>query len=389
MIVLHENSKSGAAVPLTPAQRNYLEKSGLVTVRATGSGHTLVPRSKRVGAVHAHGLDVLVLPKVSIPRLLFMVGYAINPGFRPENVEGVEADGLWAIVAETLCRNAERALARGVLRGYSTAEATSAVLRGRIRLSDQITRWPGRTTPMEITHDEFTADIAENRLLRAAIRRMLKVPGVDADISRRLRHLDNQLSGIPLPAPGAVIDSWRPTRLNAAYHAALRIADLVVRTLSFEVGEDGLSIASFVVNMEDVFEDFLTTALTEAWRRIGPGRTERQFPAKLDADRALSMNIDIVHLVDETPRFVVDAKYKRESSTGRYPITDLYQLLAYCTALQVDRAWLVYASGTAGTTARRMANSPVTIVEYPLKLDVPPRELLAQVDELARSAWAR
>lgn len=386
MIVLHENDGEGKTVSLTARQFEYLQGCGLVDVRQSGSTFRLIPKPKRVGAVHAHGLDVAVTPKLSVPRLLFMLGYAMNPGFRPENVEGVEADGLWAIVAETLCRNAERALARGVLLGYTTEQSTSTVIRGRIRVGDQIARRPGRMMPVEITHDEYTVDIPENRLLRAAISRMLAVPRIDAAIRTRLRHLLNRLTGIPPLAHGAPLPRWRPHRLNAPYHAALRIAELVLTTLSFEVGRDGLSIAGFVVNMDKVFEDFVTSALTEAWS-TSPGKTERQFPAKLDTDGAISMSVDLVHLVDNTPQFVVDAKYKLESKSGRYPTTDLYQVVAYCTALEVDRAWLVYASGTAGVTTRRIRNSSITVTEYPLKLDVTPQELIAQIEQLARSAW--
>ena len=137
--------------------------------------------------------------------------------------------------------------------------------------------------------------------------------------------------------------------------------------------------------MEKVFEDFVTTALSEAWS-TGPGHTQGQYPAKLDAGGAISMRIDVVHLVDGKPRFVVDAKYKRPSARGSYPNADLYQVLAYCTTLQVERGWLVYPSGRAGVTPRRVLNSPITITEWPLNLDVPPRELLAQIEELARSA---
>ncbi|WP_433260579.1 McrC family protein [Actinosynnema sp. CS-041913] len=386
MIVLDENTRTGKTVSLTVAQVAYLRGCGLVDVRSAGAAFTLVPRAKRVGAVHAYGLDVVVTPKVSIPRLLFMLGYAMNPGFRPENVEGAEADGLWAVVAETLCRNVERALTRGVLLGYTTEHTTSTVIRGRVRVGDQITRRPGRMMPMEITHDEFTVDIPENRLLRAAVSRMLTVPRVDAAIRTRLHHLLNRFTGVSPLAQGTPLPRWRPHRLNAPYHPALRIAELVLDTLSFEVGDDGLSIASFVVNMEKVFEDFVTAALTEAWSS-GPGRTERQFPAKLDAGGAISMNIDVVHLVDGAPRFIVDAKYKLESKSGRYPNTDLYQVLAYCTALSVDRAWLVYAGDTAGVTPHQVLNSPVTVTQYALDLGVPPQDLIAQVERLARSAW--
>lgn len=386
MIPLKENDRTGKTTSLTPEQADYLRKCDLVNVRSNGADFTLTPRSRRVGAVHAHGLDVVVTPKVAIPRLLFMIGYAANPGFRPENVEGVAADGLWAIVAETLCRNAERALARGVLLGYTTEHATSTVVRGRIRVGDQVSRRPGRLVPVEVTHDEFTVDIPENRLLRASISRVLALPRVDAAIRTRLHHLLNRLTGVSPLAPGAPPPRWRPNRLNDRYRPALRIAELVLKTLSFEVGEDGLSIASFVVNMETVFEDFVTAALTEAWS-TDPGRTERQYEAKLDVDGKVSMKIDVVHLVDDVPRFVVDAKYKLASSTGKYPNADHYQALAYCTALRVDRAWLVYSGSTARATPRRVLNSPVTITEYSLDLDVPPQDLIAQVEHLARSAW--
>ncbi|GLZ28630.1 McrBC 5-methylcytosine restriction system component [Lentzea sp. NBRC 105346] len=377
MITLRENSTTGAVTELTAPQLAFLRSCPLVSVRAAGSGYRLVPRPRQVGAVHAHGLDVVVSPKVSIPRLLFMIGYANNPRFLPENVEGVSASGLWAIVAETLCRNAERALAGGVLQGYTTTSSASTVLRGRIRVGDQITRRPGRSLPVEITHDEYTVDIPENRTLRAAIRRMRTVPRLSPLLLARLRHLDNRL-----PDVSPVVSPWRPNRLNARYQPALRIADLVLDTMSFEVGASGLSIASFVVNMDRVFEAFVTTALREAWSSF-PGRTVDQFRTSLDEDGSLAMRPDVVHLVDGRPRFVVDAKYKLES-----PNTDHYQVLAYCTALQVTSAWLVYASGTGSVRRRRVRNSPITITEYPLRLDVPPADLLAQISDLAHSAWA-
>jgi 5-methylcytosine-specific restriction enzyme subunit McrC len=93
---------------------------------------------------------------------LFLLGYAANLGFLPEDVEGIQSDGLWPIVAEALCRNAERALAGGVLQGCTTDQTTSSVLRGRVRVADQIARRPGRMMPLEIIHDEYTVDNAEN-----------------------------------------------------------------------------------------------------------------------------------------------------------------------------------------------------------------------------------
>ena len=73
---------------------------------------------------------------------------------------------------------------------------------------------------------------------------------------------------------------------------------------------------------------------------------------------------------------IFDAKYKVSRSDGRYPNADHYQMLAYCTALKVPRAWLVYAQGGAGPVVRRIVNTDVSVVEYPLDLRPEPEDLL-------------
>ena len=42
-------------------------------------------------------------------------------------------------------------------------------VRGRVRIAQQLRRRTGLPLPVEVTYDDFTPDILENRLLRAAI----------------------------------------------------------------------------------------------------------------------------------------------------------------------------------------------------------------------------
>ena len=276
---------------------------------------------------------------------------------------------------------------RGVLQGYLTREEALPPVRGRIRIADQLARRPGMLLPVEVRYDEYDVDIAENRILRSGLRRMLMAPRVAPAVRARLSHLDGRLDGaMPLIA-GTPIPQWRPTRLNGQYHAALRLSEIVLRHQSFEVGPSGLSVAAFVVDMARVFEDFVATALREAWL-ARPGRTHPQYPANLDTDDAVSMRVDVVHLVDGEPRIVADAKYKLESPTGRYPNADQYQVLAYRTALRVPVGWLVYAEGSRGAVLRRVRNTGMSIVEYPLNLAESPLGLLEQVAALAAAAWS-
>ncbi len=80
-------------------------------------------------------------------------------------------------------------------------------------------------------------------------------------------------------------------------------------------------------------------------------------------------------------------KYKTGDAKGQYANSDYYQMLAYCTALEVPRAWLVYARGGSGRV-RRIVNTGISVIEYSL-LDLisDPRALLARIDTLARGAW--
>ena len=51
---------------------------------------------------------------------------------------------------------------------------------------------PGLMVPIEVTYDEFTVDIAENQILRTALRWMQGVPRLSDSARASLGHLDGQ-----------------------------------------------------------------------------------------------------------------------------------------------------------------------------------------------------
>ena len=59
-----------------------------------------------------------------------------------------------------------------LLHGYREEEDALQTVRGRIRLDDQMRRRPGFLLPVEVRYDEFTDDILENRLVKAAVVRL-------------------------------------------------------------------------------------------------------------------------------------------------------------------------------------------------------------------------
>ena len=388
--VLDELDQTGVLADLEGTEAIALAGTGLVEVRPEPAGWRLLPRG-RVGSVRIGEVQVDVRPKdkVGLTRMLFLLGYARDPGFVPGTVSAAPDDDLWPAIAESLVRLARAALGAGVLQGYRGIDDSLRELRGRIRIGDQITRHPGRMVPIEVSYDEYTSDIPENRLLRGALRRMLAVPRLERGVRSSLAHLDGRLDGVGIPIPGTRLPTWQPTRLNRHYAPALRLAELILRNLSAELGSGGIRTAAFVVDMAQVYEAFVTTALGEALARY-PGGCQAQYRTRLDdgpGGGGITMYVDLVHLDGGRPRLVFDAKYKAASADGAYANADHYQMLAYCTALAVPRAWLVYARG-GPRRVRRIVNTGISVIEYALDLGAAPRVLLAQIDGLAREAWA-
>jgi 5-methylcytosine-specific restriction enzyme subunit McrC len=355
-------------------------------VQPIGGGQWRLLPCGRVGAVRSGDLDVQVQPKTGIARLLFLLGYAADPGFQPEDVSAMAEPELWPALAESVARQVDRALAPGVLQGYVSLDEALPLVRGRVRVADQIARRPGLPLPLEVRYDEYAPDIPENQLIRTALRRLTAVPGLRPNLRSRLAHLDGRLDGVQVLPAGTPLPAWRLTRLNRRYAAALRLAEIVLRNQSAEPGPGRVTVAAFVVSMAKVFEDFVTVALQEALS-ASVGYTQAQYPEYLAERRLIPIRPDVVHLVGTHPVAVFDAKYKLEEPSSGYPNADAYQMLAYCTALQLERGWLVYAQGgSAGR--RRIRNTSIEIIQYPLDLAASPTALLRQVAALASEALA-
>ncbi len=186
-----------------------------VTPSLTTAGRFDVTAAQFVGVVRSCGCELWVHPKLPVSRLLFLLGYAHDSrGWRDDEPAFQEADNLVEALVRAYLRHAERALAHGLLQGYRMVEDAQPAIRGRIREADQLRRRFGLPLPVEVRYDDYTTDIDENRLLRAAARRLLRVPGVAPDTTRRLRRLlalTRDVTDPPLMTPGPPI---RRTRLN-------------------------------------------------------------------------------------------------------------------------------------------------------------------------------
>ncbi|OIJ62559.1 McrC family protein [Streptomyces mangrovisoli] len=380
------------AVRLSAATGQALAASGVVEARpdADVPGDPTcwqIRALNYVGVARIHDTELRIAPKLPIRRLFFLLGYVADP-YGVKRSDGGEVQvgediDLLPAIAHTFERLAERALRQGLLQGYRHTEESTAVVLGRIRETEQLRRRFGLALPVEVSYDEFTADIVENRLLLAATLRLLRLPGVHPDVRKRLLALRARLAGVGVLTPGHLLPRWRPSRLNARYHPALRFAELILNSASVEHQQGAVRIDGFLFDMNKVFEDFVCLALREVLRERGGCAELQARHIHLDAAETIRVKPDFVWY-DESgrPRAVVDAKYKAERPGG-FPDADLYQILAYCTALHLPTGHLVYAKGNAPRATHFIRNAGIHIQQHSLDLDQAPAGLLADLAGIA------
>ena len=379
-----------AEAELSADQGRMLASSGIVTAVPSlyRPGWWAVGSSGRVGAARVGDVVIRVRPKVAIARLLFLLGYSMHgSAWQSSAVNLDEAADLVPAIAEALWRQVSHAIGQGLLPGYVSTEESSLVLRGRLLESAQLARHHGLPLPLEIQHDEFTVDIPENQILRTACERMLLVPRVVAETKVRLRRLLREFGDVATIRRGDPVPSWQPSRLNARYHVALRLAGLVLRATSVEHSAGRVAINGFLLDMPQLFEDFVTAALREALEGSYGGRVLAQPRGYLDVAGRVVLRPDITWQVSGAVVAVADAKYKSEKPSG-YPNADLYQLLAYCTILGLPVGHLVYARGNASAARHVVRQSGVEILCHAIDLSLPPDQLIGQMSSLAEAVTA-
>jgi 5-methylcytosine-specific restriction enzyme subunit McrC len=387
VIELPELDELGPAltVSLTPDDGRRLAASGVVTAVPSpyDPGRWLVGPAGKVGVARVGDVVVRIRPKVQIARLLFMLGYSFHgAAWQASTVDVEEADDLVPAIAQALWRQVSQAIHQGLLPGYVVREESSPVLRGRLLESAQLARHHGQPLPLEIRHDEFTVDIPENQILRTACERMLLVPRVGPESSRMLRRLLRDFTDVRSIQRGDLVPTWHPTRINARYHTALRLAELVLRATSAEHASGSVAINGFLLNMPQLFEDFVAVSLREAILDSYGGRVVAQSRHHLDEADSVELRPDIVWRRTGEVIAVIDAKYKAEKPSG-FPNADLYQLLAYCTVLGLRVGHLVYAAGNEQPARYVVRQARIEIVCHALNLSEPPTVLLAEISHLA------
>jgi len=260
------------------------------------------------------------------------------------------------VVAAIFLQRAEDVTTQGLFKTYRTLQGELGVVRGRILVEQQIRRW--KLNSIMVEYDELTFDCIENRAVlfaAHALRGIVRDPELQrglGDISTALLSQEVQLRRIH----GYEIEQVQVSRLNDYYEPLLRLCKFIVESAWIErlSVEGEIPVFGFLINANELFEDFLTKLVEESMPeyQVIPQKRIHDLLVKAtsspglqltqDKIREITLKPDIMVQSKTGPILAVDAKYKLEVSNN-----DIYQAVSYSLALHMPTV-LVLPQDTGG-----------------------------------------
>ncbi|MEV0660769.1 McrC family protein [Actinomadura luteofluorescens] len=372
-----------------------------IRLRWLRDGTLEIEAGSHVGVVNLDCVSVRVQPKLAGSELgvLEMLDYAA--GLRSlRELPLLRRLGAGLSLRDLVCllltRECDRLLRHGLRRDYLRREEALPALRGRLLVERQVTRRFGMLDRLECRYDERSGDILDNRLCAAALHVAART-AQDADVRAAARRLAADFSGV-CTAGGfdarSAVERLTYHRANEHYRNAHRWARMLLDGAAFtdRHTKSGRTTHAFMVDMNTLFEDFVTRLLRDAFSGTSVVvRAQETLPGAIRGESGHSYT-EIrpdVQLVRGRRLCPVDAKYKLYADK-QVSTSDLFQSFAYAQAGsssgEPPHAFIVYASEGGmppKTVGLHRADGTVAARVTYQAVDIP--KVLRE--ETAREAW--
>ena len=327
-------------------------------------------------------------PKVPIRNLFQMlaVAWKIDSPFRDEEVGVDRLDELLDFIVVYFAELVERRIDAGLYRTYVEQEGNLAAVRGRISVAEDIRHNYILRHRTWCRYADFTWDVPENQVIRQVVHLVGGWVG-RPELRLRLRRLDATLAEVtPTNMPASAIGRFAYHRLNDDYQPIHRLCRLFIEGASLSEEEGTFDVRAFLVDMNRLFETFITEVLRELAPTGMDVRPQSQL--FLGMEKKVEMRPDLIVEAEGQTVLVADCKYKR-LEPDQFRHHDVYQLLAYCTASNVTRGLLIYPAHEVSVRDEvHIRNTSVSVQQTTIELGGSGEQLRQACDTLAGEVFS-
>jgi 5-methylcytosine-specific restriction enzyme subunit McrC len=380
--VIHRSVSEWGYVPIEPEGEGAFTRQRadrlIAVARAASLGgddgagiltdhHKRLRAQQVVGIIAADGCTLEILPKIEglgtgedessrtriRERLVHMlaVAYDLDLSIGEATSLGTQKRTLLEVLIGIFCTKLMDVLRNGMPRRYVPHEEDLATLRGRLDVQRQFTTLAATPHRLACRYEAFSADIALNQVMKAAVTRLAQVAQSPAN-QRRLRelaHLYADVAAVPVKAL-----RWDAIVLDRTNHRWRALRDLARLLLAGEYQTTSKGTApgfSLLFAMNDLFEAYVARTLAQALRGTDlhvVAQDRRLYClAEPSGVRRFQVRPDIVVRRGPEAVLIIDTKWKRISARIDDPKqgvsqADVYQMMAYGRLYQCPSLVLLY-----------------------------------------------
>ncbi len=256
------------------------------------------------------------------------------------------------LLASVLCRGISRMLKKGLDRGYLEQEEVLPTIRGRIDVSFTVRHGLHHRGRALCRFDELEYDILHNQILKSTLRRLLKLPSLNPEISNQVRGVYRRLANIQeIPLTPSLFKRTTIHRNNRYYRFLLHVCELIATYSLPDEKTGGYRFMDFLrdeARMARLFENFVRNFYAKEQREYCVNAERLGWPVEVAAEgREADLNYlpamyTDVSLRSATRTLIIDTKYYYEALTSKYggapkvSSGNLYQINTYLSSLELN-----------------------------------------------------
>ena len=283
---------------------------------------------------------------VPIQNVYYLLCYAWDrlDALDSVDVGALSGDRIENLLGKVLHDGASHLMRRGLDRGYLSVEQEARQLRGKVLLVETAQRLLLQQGRVACRTDELSHDVPHNRVLKAAMRELARLPGIDPELALDIKDLCRRLHDVSDVELGPA--AFRDVQLSQnlmRYAFLVEVAKLVAGCLLPEHGGQGRVFRSFTSSdqrMGALFEAFVRNFLIREQRQFIVSRPKVPWAvaaaASSDPRWLPEMQTDI-SLSRQAQTIIVETKcyanslQQRNEGAPKLISEHLYQLLTYLT----------------------------------------------------------
>ncbi len=270
--------------------------------------------------------------------------------YDPEKIiEIEEGQSFYDILGRLFLNELEEIYKRGFYKKYVRKEENVSYIKGKLKIRGQLQNDIRKMPKFFCSYGDLTYDNMENRIVLRAATLLIPLIRFNEDVKRELLRysilMREEVSLVDVAPEDC--NKIQFSRLNEHYETIIQLSKVILQSHFIRYIHKGASKGfNFIVNMNKVYEDFITTIIGELIEEDNDFRgfivADQMRFNSLVKEQSIGVRPDIILKkkdTDEYP-FIIDAKYKRQENNA-----DFYQVIAYALAIPTAKSCcLIYPS---------------------------------------------